>query len=104
MRIKLLANRKYRRNFIVRMFERELKFLIEYLKEDLKNNELQKISFSLKKIQKSDIELMSIFFMKYCCLKEVQRKNDWDTINLPNQIGKEYDKLVELNEEYEYFN
>jgi hypothetical protein len=42
--------------------------------------------------------------MKYCCLKEVQRKNDWDTINLPNQIGKEYDKLVELNEEYEYFN
>jgi len=40
MRIKLLANRKYRRNFIVRMFERELKFLIEYLKEDLKNNEL----------------------------------------------------------------
>ena len=40
MRIKLLANRKYRRNYVVRMIERELKFLIEYLKEDLKNNEL----------------------------------------------------------------
>lgn len=87
MRIKLLATRKYRRNYVIRMVERELKFLIEFLKEDLKNHELQKISFCLKKIQKSDIELMSIFFMKYCCLKEVHMKNDWDTINIPIQIG-----------------
>lgn len=50
MRIKLLASRKYRRNYLVRMIERELKFLIEYLKEDLLNNDVQKISFCLKKI------------------------------------------------------
>jgi hypothetical protein len=37
-------------------------------------------------------------------LKEVQRKNDWDSINIPIKIGIEYEKLVELNEEYEYFN
>lgn len=46
---------------------------------------------------------MSILFMKYCCLKEIQRKNDWDTINLPMLIGREYDKIVEFNEEYDYF-
>lgn len=83
--------------------ERELKFLIEFFREDLKNTELLKISFSLKKIQKSDIDLMSIFYMKYCCFKEVLRKNDWDQVNLPLMISKEYDKLVEYNEEYEYF-